>query len=258
MPHSSPPLDRSPAGRLNKPVIPRRRPIGTYAIGKRAKFEAARTVNRADASDSLTAELTLTAHELTGPGFVCDFGDLAAFQRHIEAALDHQDLDTLLADVTDAGIAGHLHRWAAANLPVGARGRLSEVRILTGRPSSPPDPEAVHFRARHWLRGLPVGHKCARPHGHAYLITLPTGPNHGQHLPIPAQLRAHLMAAFHGQVLNDVLPDLNPTSENLAAHLADLLSARGLSGPTGRPYTVRVSETETTWAQFTPDAGAAA
>ncbi|MFJ1936614.1 6-carboxytetrahydropterin synthase [Kitasatospora sp. NPDC088160] len=228
---------------------------GTYTIGKRVRFEAARELDGVDASDSFTAEVVLTARELTRPGFVCDFGELAGLQEHVDAVLDHRDLNAVLADASDKGIAEHLHASAEATLPGGARERLSEVRILTGRPVSVVEPTAVRFRARHWLCGLPAGHKCGRPHGHAYVVTLPFELRGDQMLPIPGQLRAYLLAGFHQQVLNEVL-DVNPTSEHLAAHLARWLTARGLADPAGRPFIVRVSETESTWAQFAPDAGA--
>jgi 6-pyruvoyltetrahydropterin/6-carboxytetrahydropterin synthase len=225
---------------------------GTYIIGKRARFEAARTISGVDASNSLIAEVVLTARELTVPGFVADFGDLAGLQQHVDAVLDHQDVSAVLPDASDEGIADYLHRWASANLPEDARERLSSVRILTGRPAPAGDAKAAHFRARHWLRGLPAGHKCGRPHGHAYVVTLPGGSGHDS-LFVPDELRSYLLSAFHGQVLNEVL-DLNPTSEHLAAHLAGWLAGQGLANLAGGPFTVRVSETENTWAQYTAEA----
>ncbi|MEU1824097.1 6-carboxytetrahydropterin synthase [Streptomyces abikoensis] len=228
---------------------------GTYIIGKRVRFDAARTLGGVDASDSLTAEIVLKARELTGTGFVCDFGDLDGLREHIDAVLDHRDLDAVLPDASDKGIAGYLHRWGSGHLPAGVRARLSEVRILTGRAPTPAAPEAVGFRARHWLRGLPDGHKCARQHGHAYLVTVPDRSGAPGLLPVPRELRAYVVSAFHQQVLNDVV-SVNPTSELLAAHLAEWAADRALTDPSGRPLAVRVSETESTWAEFEPGASA--
>jgi 6-pyruvoyltetrahydropterin/6-carboxytetrahydropterin synthase len=83
------------------------------------------------------------------------------------------------------------------------------------------------FSASHVLMGLPEGHKCARLHGHTYLVR--------------AEIRGELDTVgfvvdfgeldwFRGLIettldhrhLNDVL-DLNPTSENIANWLATQL-----------------------------------
>ncbi|GAA4981430.1 6-carboxytetrahydropterin synthase [Kitasatospora paranensis] len=229
------------------------RQVGTYTIGKLVGFDAARTVLGIDGSDLITAEMTLTARELTAPGFVTDFGDLAAFRTHIDGVLDHRDLDQVVVDTSDQGIADHLHTWAAANLPDGARERLHAVRVLTGRLPRPDEAHSVQFSARHWLDGLPDGHRCGRQHGHAYLVTLPSGPGGNRLLPVPGELRALLASGFAGKILNRVI-GVTPTSEHLAAHLAGWLASRGLVDAQGRPFAVRVSETESTWAEFTPDA----
>ncbi|MEV8100190.1 6-carboxytetrahydropterin synthase [Kitasatospora sp. NPDC085879] len=227
--------------------------VGTYTIGKLVGFDAARTVRGVDESGLITAELLLTARELSGAGFVTDFGDLAAFRTHIDTALDHRDLDQVLADTSDQGIAEHLHAWAAANLPDGARDRLHMIRVLTGRLQRADDAHSVQFSARHWLDGLPDGHKCGREHGHAYLVTLSSGPGGDRLLPVPGELRDLLASGFEGKVLNRVV-GVNPTSEHLAAYLAGWLASRGLADAQGRSFAVRVSETESTWAEFTPDA----
>ncbi|MFD8749443.1 6-carboxytetrahydropterin synthase [Kitasatospora sp. NPDC059577] len=228
------------------------RPVGTYTIGKLVGFDAARTVRGVDESDLITVEVTLTARELTAPGFVTDFGDLAAFRTHIDTVLDHHDLDQVLADTSDQGIAEHLHVWAAAHLSDGARDRLHAVRVLTGRLPRADEAHSIQFSARHWLDGLPHGHKCARQHGHSYLVTLPSAPGSDRLLPVPGELRALLESGFKGKVLNRVV-DVAPTSEHLAAYLAGWLASRGLADAQGRPFAVRVSETESTWAEFTPD-----
>ncbi|MFF4924194.1 6-carboxytetrahydropterin synthase [Kitasatospora sp. NPDC001261] len=226
---------------------------GIYTIGKRATCDIARTVGGADGSDLVTVELVLTARELTKPGFVCDFGDLAELQQHVDQVLDHQDLDKVLADSTDAGIVAHVQAWAQENLPDGVRRLLDEVRIFTGRLPAPADDRAVHFRARHWLCDLPDGHKCGRHHGHAYLVTLPDPDQTDNLLPVPEKLREVVLSRFHGQILNEVL-GFNPTSEHLAAVLTVWLAEQGMTAEGGRPFTVRVSETASTWSQFTLEA----
>ncbi|MEU1284493.1 6-carboxytetrahydropterin synthase [Kitasatospora sp. NPDC005856] len=250
MPNSEPLLRLSPQAGASSWET---RLAGTYTIGKLVGFDAARTVHGVDGSDLITAEMTLTARELTAPGFVTDFGDLAGFRTHIDTVLDHRDLDRVVLDPSDQGIAEHLHAWAAVNLPDGARERLHAIRVLTGRLPRADQAHSVRFRARHWLDGLPDGHKCGRQHGHAYLVTLPSGPDGNRLLPVPGELRALLASGFEGKVLNRVV-DVTPTSEHLAAHLAGWLAGRGLADAQGRLFAVRVSETESTWAQFTPDA----
>lgn len=226
---------------------------GVYSIGKRANCDIARRVDGADGSTLVTVELVLTARELTKPGFVCDFGDLSVLQRYVDAVLDHQDLNAVLTDPTDAGVARHVQEWALANLPDGARQLLDDVRVFTGRLPVPGGDKAVHFRARHWLCDLPDGHKCGRHHGHAYLVTLPDPDRPDDLLTVPKKLRELVLARFHRQVLNEVF-DLNPTSEHLAAVLTAWLAEQELTAEGGRPYTVRVSETASTWSQFTLEA----
>ncbi|MED7950404.1 6-carboxytetrahydropterin synthase [Streptomyces sp. BE303] len=226
---------------------------GTYTIGKRANCDIARTVDGTDGSDLVTVELVLTATELTEPGFVCDFGDLSGLQQHVDQVLDHQDLDKVLADPTDAGIRAHVRTWAQENLPDDVHQLLDDVRVFTGRVPAPADDRAVRFRARHWLCDLPEGHKCGRQHGHAYLVTLPDPDQPDNLLPVPEELREVVLSRFHGQVLNAVF-DFNPTCEHLAAVLTAWLAEQELTAEGGRPFTVRVSETASTWSQFTLEA----
>ncbi|MFF2615918.1 6-carboxytetrahydropterin synthase [Kitasatospora sp. NPDC058046] len=248
------PFEADPAaGPLPNGWLPGLPAGGTYTIGKRANCDIARTVDGIDGSDLVTVELVLTATELTKPGFVCDFGDLSGLQQHVDQVLDHQDLDTILADPTDAGIVAHVRAWAQENLPDDVRQLLDDVRVFTGRLPDPAADEAVRFRARHWLCDLPDGHKCGRHHGHAYLVTLPDPDQPDNLLPVPGKLREVVLSRFHGQVLNTVF-DFNPTSEHLAAVLTAWLVEQELTAVGGRPFTVRVSETASTWSQFTLEA----
>lgn len=114
------------------------------------------------------------------------------------------------------------------------------------------------FEAAHHLPGLPVGHKCARPHGHSYTAEVTvvtggelTGPGFVVDFAELTALGAYLDASFDHQDLNSVL-SVAPTSENLAAHLY-LWCRANLALPDGvRVEKVRVSETRSTFAEYAP------
>ncbi|MCC2275456.1 6-carboxytetrahydropterin synthase [Streptomyces sp. ET3-23] len=226
-----------------------------YRIGKTFRFEATRELDdgRFD-GNSFTAEAVLSSRVLSPVGFVADFGDLRPLKQYIDAVLDHHILNDAVEDVTNEGIADHLTSWARAQLPEHVAPVLEAIRIRTGRPQQPPLTAFVAFGASHQLHGLRAGHPCGRMHGHSYVLSVPVSavPRLGD---VPVLLRNHLRNAVHGRVLNDVIPSLNPTSENLARHFSDWLSDRAI-GDAGRSGPcVRVSETETTWAEY--DAGRA-
>ncbi|MDT0307643.1 6-carboxytetrahydropterin synthase [Streptomyces sp. DSM 44917] len=209
-----------------------------FRIGKAFRFEAARTREGRLEGHSFRAEVVLAADELTGPGFVADFGELAPVKRYIDAELDHRLLDEILGAGAGCGrIAGHLKDWCAAHLPRPVADRLEDLTVRTGRPQLPA--MAIAFAAAHRLGGLAPGHPCGRLHGHSYVV----GPLPGNG-PLPAVLTRYVTAELDGRLLNDVMP-AEPTSENLAAHLVEAAARLG-SGIAG----IRVSETETTWAEF--------
>ncbi|MGN2642376.1 6-carboxytetrahydropterin synthase QueD [Nocardia takedensis] len=113
------------------------------------------------------------------------------------------------------------------------------------------------FEAAHFLRGLPEGHKCARLHGHSYSVEIVlwarelTGPGFVVDFADLKALKTHLDASLDHTTLNDVL-DVEPTSENLAKWLYEWCAV-GLALPeTARVEAVRVSETDTTWAEYRP------
>lgn len=118
------------------------------------------------------------------------------------------------------------------------------------------------FSAAHHLAGLPEGHKCARPHGHTYAVEVIVtgeelaGPgfvtDFGDLKPLGKYIEAHL----DHRDLNVVL-DFPPTSEFLARHLAEWFMENVEPDIKGRLLTVRVSETSSTWAEFTIAARAA-
>ncbi len=77
-----------------------------------------------------TAEFILTADQLTPPGFVTDFGDLAPAGDYIGTVLDHRDLNEVLGfEPTCESIAEHLACWFEAHVAAGIPGRLEAVRV---------------------------------------------------------------------------------------------------------------------------------
>lgn len=111
------------------------------------------------------------------------------------------------------------------------------------------------FDAAHQLGGLPEGHKCSRLHGHTYTVEIilsaielhPPGfvTDFGDLAPVKNYLDNHL----DHRVLNDVLP-MEPTSENIARHLAEWFTQHVEAGLPGRLEAVRVAETPSSWAEF--------
>jgi 6-pyruvoyltetrahydropterin/6-carboxytetrahydropterin synthase len=129
-------------------------------------------------------------------------------------------------------------------------GRLVPGRFTIGRHFS--------FEAAHHLPSLGPGHKCFRPHGHGYRVEVILC---AEQLTPPGFVTDFGDLAVFGRYLAEELDhrDLNeavsfePTSELLAHHLAGWFIERVEPGIPGRLAAVRVSETATSWAQFTVD-----
>ncbi|MDJ0342775.1 6-carboxytetrahydropterin synthase [Streptomyces sp. H10-C2] len=213
---------------------------GLWRIGKLFRFEATRELDGQDDGHSFTVEAVLSTDALDDVGFVVDFGRLAPLKEHIGAALDHQFLNNRVPDASDAGLAAYLAEWARANLAADIGAALTEVRTRTGRPAVPTDGFAVRFEATHQLDGLPAGHQCGRRHGHSYLVTA-SGADGGPAV-VPKELRRYIEDFLDGTVLNKTVP-FNPTSELLSAYLLEQYA--------DGPAAIRVSETETSWAEYT-------
>lgn len=113
------------------------------------------------------------------------------------------------------------------------------------------------FAASHQLPDLPDGHKCARLHGHNYTVEVQlsadrlTEPGFVTDFGDLAPVKTYLDATFDHRHLNDVMNDA-PTSEHIAAHVADWVITHLEPRIPGRLLRVRVSETESTWAEYTP------
>lgn len=213
---------------------------GNYRIGKQFEFQATHTSNGVPDGSGFVVEATLTAIELSEPGFVVDFGELAPLKRYLDQSLDHRNLDDVLGvgNTSDAQLAAHLEDWCRANLHEVAAERLERVNVSRGRPASP-GPHDLTFSAQHRLGGLPEGHKCGRDHGHTYLVS----PLPGQGA-LPESVR-QVATKLDGTVLNEVL-EFEPTSERLAHYFLRTAHSAGAA----ELEAVRVSETATSWAEY--------
>lgn len=115
------------------------------------------------------------------------------------------------------------------------------------------------FSASHQLPGLPEGHKCARLHGHNYVVEVVlaaadlVAPGFVTDFGDLAPLKIYIDETFDHRHLNEVLA-VPATSENLAAHIADWCHANLHSSISGQLVRVRVSETVSTWAEYAVDA----
>ncbi|WP_338673892.1 6-carboxytetrahydropterin synthase [Streptomyces sp. SCSIO 30461] len=221
-----------------------------FRIGKNFRFEATRRLRDGSYNGhSFTAEAVLSSRVLSPEGFVADFGDLAPLKRYIDDALDHRIVNDSVTDVSNEGISEHLFTWARNHLPADIASVLEEVRVRTGRPQPLPSAAFATFEASHRLHGLHDRHPCGRLHGHSYVLSVPISavPRLGA---VPVLLRNHLRSAMHGKVLNEVIPGMNPTSENLAQHFSQWLMDRAMGVTIWGGTCLRVSETETSWAEY--------
>lgn len=110
----------------------------SYRIGKTFSFDAAHRLPGLREGHkcgrlhghTYTVEVVLTAPQLTAPGFVTDFGDLWPLKEHIDARLDHRNLDDVMeVPSTSEAIAQQLAEWFVANLEPTIPGELLSVRV---------------------------------------------------------------------------------------------------------------------------------
>jgi len=109
-----------------------------YTIGKSFTFEAGHWLPglpdghkcARQHGHSYTVEVELCSEELTPPGFVVDFGDLAPLKRYLDENLDHQPLNDVV-DVapTSENLARLLYEWCRSNLHLPAGVAVAAVRI---------------------------------------------------------------------------------------------------------------------------------
>ncbi|MFQ5580938.1 MAG: 6-pyruvoyl tetrahydropterin synthase family protein [Nitrospiria bacterium] len=106
------------------------------------------------------------------------------------------------------------------------------------------------FSASHILNNLPPHHPCGRLHGHNYVVDIvlraprldETGfvVDYGE----LSLLKEFINSTLDHQHLNDVLP-FQPSTENLAGYLYHWCKDKWT-----QTLSVRVSETEKTWAEY--------
>ncbi|WP_378733276.1 6-pyruvoyl tetrahydropterin synthase family protein [Nocardia brasiliensis] len=112
-----------------------------------------------------------------------------------------------------------------------------------------------HFSASHRLAHLPDGHQCSRLHGHNYMIEieLSTGADELTEAGFVrdygdlGEFKKWIDDILDHRHLNDVLPGMNSSAENIARWVYDswISQIPELSA-------VRVSETPKTWAEYRP------
>lgn len=114
------------------------------------------------------------------------------------------------------------------------------------------------FDAAHHLAGLPGDHKCRRTHGHTYTVEVClgapslSGPGFVTDFADLAPFGDYIKTRLDHRYLNEVL-DFEPTSELIAGHLARWFTEHLQPRIPGRLLWLRVSETPSTWAQYTVD-----
>ncbi|MFF0591407.1 6-pyruvoyl tetrahydropterin synthase family protein [Streptomyces sp. NPDC003781] len=114
-----------------------------------------------------------------------------------------------------------------------------------------------HFSASHQLAHLPPDHPCSRLHGHNYILVVELSceddeTNRAGFVRDYRELdslKKWVDEVLDHRHLNEVLPELNPSAENLA---------RWIHGKWRSEFpdltAVRVSETPKTWATYRPTA----
>lgn len=106
------------------------------------------------------------------------------------------------------------------------------------------------FEAGHYLTGLPVTHKCSRPHGHNYIVIAEFRSEELNEVGFVIDyfdakpIRAFLDAEWDHRMLNDVVT-YNPTVENMCRDLFERFKAQY---PT--LYAIEIRETPTTFARY--------
>jgi 6-pyruvoyltetrahydropterin/6-carboxytetrahydropterin synthase len=114
------------------------------------------------------------------------------------------------------------------------------------------------FDAAHKLPGLPSWHKCARLHGRTYtvevVLSAPShsliGPGFVADFADLNPVKSYIDSTLDHRNLNEVLPHIAPTSELLAKHLYEWCDDNLTLPVDARVDSVRVSETPSTWAEF--------
>lgn len=115
------------------------------------------------------------------------------------------------------------------------------------------------FDAAHRLPSLPAEHKCSRDHGHTYTVEVVLAadrlvpPGFVADFAELEPLERYIQSTLDHRHLNAVL-DFEPTSEAVAHHLVQWFREHMESSIAGRLVAVRVSETPSSWAEYTVEA----
>jgi 6-pyruvoyl-tetrahydropterin synthase len=107
--------------------------------------------------------------------------------------------------------------------------------------------QSFDFSASHELRLLPTSHKCHRNHGHNYTVTVSALVDESE-AGCLSRLGDYLARTFDHRLLNDQVV-FHPTSELLAAHLAEWFGGNIGSALPVTLVAIEVSETPTTSAR---------
>jgi 6-pyruvoyltetrahydropterin/6-carboxytetrahydropterin synthase len=112
------------------------------------------------------------------------------------------------------------------------------------------------FDAAHHLPSLPASHKCSHVHGHRYtaefILTADslTPPGFVTDFGDLACAKHYIDTTLDHHDLNEVL-SVEPTCEAIAQHLACWFEENVAASIPGRLEAVRVSESPTSWAEYT-------
>lgn len=225
-----------------------------HTIGKRFDFAAGRRLPGDQVQGrTFVVDVELTAETLTGPGFVCDFAELAPLGRYLDETFDHRILDDVVEGTpTNAALSAHLTGWFRECLEPKLRARLLRVHVTEDVPmlDEPVGDWRLWFGSAHHLPSLPADHKCHRPHGHSFgaAIDLVGGSEEARE-DLLDELVLYVRTELHDRDLNAVLP-FEPTSERLAEHLGRWVTAA--AGDDVRLVSARVMESRRTWASWSP------
>ena len=114
----------------------------------------------------------------------------------------------------------------------------------------------ARFSAAHSLREY--GGNCEKLHGHNWLVELVCGSDELDNLGMVMDFRAlkkalgEAIGRLDHSFLNEVEPfnEINPSSENIARHIYEEISSRLPSGKPVKLVSVRVWESEDSWAEY--------
>ncbi|MBK9723287.1 MAG: 6-carboxytetrahydropterin synthase [Saprospiraceae bacterium] len=109
-----------------------------------------------------------------------------------------------------------------------------------------------HFSASHVLEGLTTDHPCSRLHGHNYIVKIiltgiPDSVGFIQDYRELEPIKKWIDDNWDHKHLNEELPTINPTAENMAIFLYTTFKQQF-----PKIKSVSISETPKTWATYEP------